>query len=419
MFTFLPEKYASPRWSWEYIDCSMPMTFDTYSNCGYGCLYCFSTFQRSIGKPRDNYVKKQVKRINVDKVKRMFSEPDKFGWQFKDYIKWKYVLQWGWLSDPMCPIEEDGWAGLEMMQFFNDIEYPVRFSSKSDLILRDDRYLKEFARWKDRFAYMASIITYDEQVAKRIEAWVPTPQRRMEVLKTLSDVWVWTVLRLRPYIIGVTDRTIKDTINAAWAAGVKACSTEFFCVESRSTPEIRRKFKGISDECWFDIFEMYRQHSNTNWYMRLSKKFTQPYMDELKKLCDKNNILLASSDPKHKEVNFSNSCCGLPNAWVFAQVHRGQYLPAINLAKIKWYVTWDDLEKVSILKDVKFWQADGLNQWSWKLRARYWDLSISDKIKEFWNNPKSANSPYKLFEWLLEPKWVDQKWNIIYLYKWR
>lgn len=29
--------YSSPRWSWEILDCAMPMTFDTYSNCSFQC----------------------------------------------------------------------------------------------------------------------------------------------------------------------------------------------------------------------------------------------------------------------------------------------------------------------------------------------------------------------------------------------
>ena len=68
MFQFLPEKYASPRWSWEYIDCSMPMTFDTYSNCWFNCLYCFSTFQRAIWWAKDNYLQKKVKKVDVEKI---------------------------------------------------------------------------------------------------------------------------------------------------------------------------------------------------------------------------------------------------------------------------------------------------------------------------------------------------------------
>ena len=48
--------YGSPRWTAEVADCSMPMTFDQYSNCGYVCLYCFATFQRAIGDTKDDYL---------------------------------------------------------------------------------------------------------------------------------------------------------------------------------------------------------------------------------------------------------------------------------------------------------------------------------------------------------------------------
>ena len=43
----LKRNYGSPRWSMEIVDCSMPMTFDTYSRCAYNCMYCFSYFQKS------------------------------------------------------------------------------------------------------------------------------------------------------------------------------------------------------------------------------------------------------------------------------------------------------------------------------------------------------------------------------------
>ena len=72
--------YASPRISGEFLDCSMPMTFDQYSNCGYNCLYCFSTFQRGIGSGAEDYWLKKVKAVNVEKFK-------KFGRFFDKYYK--------------------------------------------------------------------------------------------------------------------------------------------------------------------------------------------------------------------------------------------------------------------------------------------------------------------------------------------
>lgn len=416
MFTFIWKDYWSPRWSWEYVDCSMPMTFDTYSNCWFNCLYCFATFQRAIWWSKDDYIEKKVKTVNYDKIERMFKDPDKFWWQFKDYIKQRYVLQRWWMSDPMCPIEEEWELWLKFLKLFNELKYPVRFSSKSDLILRDHRYLDEFIKWHDHFAYMASIVTYDPEVSKVLEWWTPTPQRRMEVLERLSKEWVWTVLRLRPYIVWITDRTVKDIINAAWKAGVKAMSTEFFCVEWRSNQYVRAKFKEISKLCWFDIFEFYKKHSNTVWYMRLSREFTRPYMDEMVHLCAQNNIKLAVSCPKHKEKTFWYSCCWLPTEWPLWKTHKWQYMYAIMVAREKWCVKWSDIEKFNVLWNVPFEKAAWFNCWNrksvWKQR---W-LTLKDTLRNHWNNPKDSNSPYRLFEWVLVPKWIDENWDVIYYY---
>lgn len=91
----MSEFYQSPRWSAEIADCSMPMTFDTYSNCSYGCMYCFSQFQRGIGGAKDAYLHKEVHPVNVQRIKNMFTDPDKYAGQFAPYIKARKVMQWG------------------------------------------------------------------------------------------------------------------------------------------------------------------------------------------------------------------------------------------------------------------------------------------------------------------------------------
>ena len=63
----IKKNYQSPRWTGEIADCSLPMTLDTYSNCSFGCVYCFSQYQRGIGGAKEDYLAKKVKSINVEK----------------------------------------------------------------------------------------------------------------------------------------------------------------------------------------------------------------------------------------------------------------------------------------------------------------------------------------------------------------
>ena len=106
MDTIIKEGYCSPRWSNEIADCSMPMTFDTYSVCSYNCLYCFSQFQKALGKSKDRYIHKDVSSVGVERVKKMFLEPDKYGGQFATYIKQRKVMQWGGLADEFDEFEK-------------------------------------------------------------------------------------------------------------------------------------------------------------------------------------------------------------------------------------------------------------------------------------------------------------------------
>lgn len=69
----ISQTYGSPRWSGEIADCTLPMTLDTYSNCSFGCVYCFSQYQRGTGAGKEDYYAKNVKCINVERVKKIFS----------------------------------------------------------------------------------------------------------------------------------------------------------------------------------------------------------------------------------------------------------------------------------------------------------------------------------------------------------
>ena len=65
--------YSSPRWTGEITDCSLPVTFDTYSNCSFGCVYCFSQYQRTTQGRADDYLAKRVKAVDPDRIKKIFT----------------------------------------------------------------------------------------------------------------------------------------------------------------------------------------------------------------------------------------------------------------------------------------------------------------------------------------------------------
>lgn len=406
--------YLSPRWSNEIADCSMPMTFDTYSNCSFGCLYCFSQFQRGIGNGKEKYLQKEVNNVNPEKIKRMFLEPDKYGGQFAEYIKQRKVMQWGGLSDQFDGFERKRGVTLELLKFFKEIDYPLCFSTKATWFTDDDRYMSLIEGQKN-WNFKFSIITLDEAKAKVVERGVPTPMQRLEAIRRIAEAGAGgATLRLRPFIIGISTPTYLDLIKEAHQRGATALSTEFFCVEQRS-PILKEYMPTFNELCGFDLMEFYKQYSVSTGYLRLNRKVKEPFMRNMKTLCDEIGMRFYVSDAHFKELCCNGSCCGLPPTWNYS---RGQWCEALQIAKTKGTVTYDDVSSDidKLVGSFQWRRAEGYNCNSSEKRAKFAGMTMADYMRWLWNNPQSGQSPYKLFEGALVPAGKDANNNIIYKY---
>ena len=421
-FELLKDYYTSPRITGEILDCSMPMTFDQYGNCGYNCQYCFSTFQRALGIGKENYLAKKVKKVSVNKIKNMFTDPDKHGGDFKDIIKQKITMQWGGLSDPFCPIEKQLGVGYELLKFFKEIKYPICFSTKGTFMLEPKykKYLDLFEGMEKHWSFKETIISLDEKACAEIEAGVPSPLKRLEVLKRLSDMGIWTILRLRPFIIGLSDKTYEELINKAADIGCKAMSTEFFCLELRSINIAREKYDLMSKVIGFDIVQFYKNISTSSGYLRLNYEIKRPYIDKMEAICRARGLNFHVSDAHHKERGVSGSCCGLPNKGLnepaLTNYHRCQFTNALQIAKAKGEVHWSDISKYGQWMRNYQYSINGVTAFSNAKRESFKNMSMYDVMRNIWNSPKQAKSPYKYFGGVLMPIGLDENKDVVYKY---
>lgn len=405
--------YSSPRWSAEIADCSMPMTFDTYSNCAFGCMYCFSQYQRGIGGAKEHYLAKEVNAVNVERIKKMFTDPDQYAGQFAQYIKQRRVMQWGGLSDQFDGYERRFGKTLELLRFFKEINYPLCFSTKATWFTEDERYM-ELIRGQRNWNFKFSIITLDEHKAQVIERGVPTPLQRLEAIRRIAEADAGgATLRLRPFIIGVSTPSYLDLIREAGQRGATALSTEFFCVEQRS-PTLKAYMPTLSELCGFDLMAFYRKYSYAQGYLRLNRKVKRPFIENMKALCDELAIRFYVSDAHFKELCCNGSCCGLPADWNYS---KGQFCEALQLCKKNGQVTWDDIKgDIESLHQYDWGRAVGYNANSSEKRAKFMGMTMAEYMRWLWNNPQAGQSPYKMFEGVMQPSGKDEAGNIIYTY---
>lgn len=407
----IPKSYSSPRWTGEIADCSLPVTFDTYSNCAFGCVYCFSQYQRGVGGGKEDYKRKKVECVNVDSIKKLFlgEKPNN---QFWAYIRDRRPVQWGGLSDEFDWYEREYGVTLELLKFFKEINYPLSISTKGTWWLKDDRY-RAVIKGQDNWHFKYSIITLDEEDAKRIERGVSSPQERIWAIGETKELTGGNVtLRLRPFMPGVSDKTYLDLIRAAHEAGADSCTTEFFCLEMRSINTARKHYQTISEVAGFDIVDFYRGLSVGTGYLRLNRGIKRQYIEKMQKLCHELGMRFYVSDADFKECSDNCCCCGLSDSW---QHSRGQFTQALMLAKQTGSVRWSDIKAdMYFLESVPYVGANGFNTTSSENKARFQGKTMKDYLHYLWNNPKRGQSPYNIFRGALVPDGKDENGDIVY-----
>ena len=403
--------YQSPRWTGELNDCSMPMTFDTYSNCSFGCVYCFSQYQRGIGAAAEAYKAKNVRSVNVERVKGIFTgeRPS----QFSNYVNERITMQWGGLSDQFDGFERKYGVTLELLRFFKEIDYPLSFSTKSTWWLDDPRYTDLFRgqrNWNVKF----SIITLDEEDARKIERGVPSPQSRLEAIEKFTALDAGgATLRLRPFIIGVTSKNYLELIRQAASRGATAMSTEFFCLERRSIKSAAENYRVISECAGRDIVDFYAKNSFGSGYLRLNRKIKEPYVRRMRELAHSLGMRFYVSDAHFKEACDNCCCCGLPNDW---KVARFQFSEALQLCKRNGRVTYSEVKGDADHFDFEWGKAAGYNRSSQERLAKFEGMSMADYLHYLWNTPKAGQSPYQIFEGVMKPDGYDENGDIVYVY---
>jgi DNA repair photolyase len=349
--------------------------------------------------------------VNIEKVKEIFTKPNSS--QFWSSIEKRKVIQWGGLSDPFCWFEKKYGVGLKMLEFFVEQKYPISFSTKGTWFLKDKRYMDLLEAGKDFFHFKVSIISLDEKRCKIIERSCPTPQERLEAVAELSKMGIETTLRLRPFIIGLSDRDYLDLIRKGAEKGAKSVSTEFFCLETRARGDLITRYNQMSRVLGYDILKFYSKYSNQSGYRRLNYEMKTPYINRMKDLCKELGIGFYVSDAHHKEKCDNGCCCGMSEKWNYS---RGQFCEALMIAKKNGEVRFSDIAKDMEHLKFDWYSAHGFNTGSTRERAKRNFQTMFDYIREIWNTPTALKSPYRYFNGVITPYKLDDNGDLIYRY---
>jgi DNA repair photolyase len=406
------------------------MTFDQYNFCSLGCTYCFAYFFKS---NNPSISKIELKAVDADRmIEDMQGRSTRVVGRtfYEHFYSKRVILHWGGLADPFCSFEKTNGVGLKLIDALGEMSYPTLFSFKGPTIF-EPKYVKRFEKFAHQrnFAFQVSIVTGDDELAKLVEIGVPSPTQRLRALKMLSDMGYWTVLRLRPYIIGVSDQHLDRLLERALEAGIKGISAEFMAIDARSNVGMKSRYAWLAKLIGVKDMHRYFQKlspSERGGYMRLNRMVKERHVRKIYNFCKKHDLVCGISDPDFKELNTSGSCCALPNRYKpnkeMSNWTRSQLTFHLKEARQEFHRTG----KAPVLK---FGTVYGSESYLDDTRlandhVRVIGMCCADRmaltqrtiLQEIWNNLDSPANPRNYFHGKLMPTGTDREGNLLFQY---
>ena len=145
----------------------------------------------------------------------------------------------GSITEPYQPCEARFRLTERCLHILNEHGWPIEIGTKADLILRDADLLAKISEEGSCYVFI-TITTLDRSLARLLEPKAPSPERRLDVVKRLSELGIPTCVCMIPVLPGLTDG--EDAISEV-AEAARACGAERFLAGALTLPgEVRERF---------------------------------------------------------------------------------------------------------------------------------------------------------------------------------
>ncbi len=212
-------------------DISFDRSINPYRGCEHGCGYCYA-------RPTHAYLGLSA---GLDFERKLVVKENAATLLEKELAAPKYkpaVIALGANTDAYQPIERRYRVTRSVLEVLARAKHPVGIVTKSDLVIRDIDILAPMAREGLAKVYI-SVTTLDRDVARRMEPRAPTPARRLEAIRRLTEAGIPVGVIVAPIVPAVNDTEVEAILGRAYAAGAR----EAGYVTLRLPLELRELFR--------------------------------------------------------------------------------------------------------------------------------------------------------------------------------
>src|SRR6266481_5540942 len=212
-------------------DIGFSQSINPYRGCEHGCIYCYARPSHAYLElsPGLDFETKRFAKTNAAELLR--SELSKPG-----YVPSPIAI--GANTDCYQPIERKFGITRQIVEVLAECEHPFTMVTKSALVERDLDLLAPMAA-KNLVKVFVSIGTLDRALARKLEPRAASPQRRLDVLKSLSKEKIPCGVMVAALIPALNDKTLEHVLEEASKAG----AAEAAYVIMRLPNELKDLFK--------------------------------------------------------------------------------------------------------------------------------------------------------------------------------
>jgi len=296
--------------SWEiWRFCPHRFAANIYIGCSHACVYCYA---RSL---RPDYHKRIEVRINAVELVR------------RELEKWRGRLQpvnFGSATDPYQPAEEKYKLIRGVLEEFYNFNSPCFIATKSDLVRRDIDIISKLSS-KKLCAVLFTIITLDKELKKMIEPFSPSVERRLDVIRELSEVKIPVNVRIDPILPYITDdpSALEELISTIADLGTRHVISSVLKI-SKTVWKNFRIFLNKYDRTLIRKYEkLYfkKGFSDLAGYRRAETKYRYKVLKRVAELCRKYKLTFGTCKEGFFDLH-TDRCSGLKL--------KGRYYPSLE-----------------------------------------------------------------------------------------
>lgn len=250
--------------------CDLPVRFDTYKGCSHGCSYCF--VQR-------DYDLCEIIPFEAPAALRAFIDGNRS--KETSWCDWNIPIHWGGMSDPFQPCEKQHRQSLDALKVLAETGYPAVISTKGQLCI-EEPYLSLIRAGNIVMQVSALCAKYDQ-----IEKGAPPFEKRLEMIKVLSQNCKRVIVRAQPYVHDI----YKDMLESVKRFADSGAHGVIF-----EGMKFAKKKKGLV-KCGADFVQ--------------PKEILRADFFNLRDACHENGLKFYSGENRLRAMGDSLTCCGI------------------------------------------------------------------------------------------------------------